>query len=342
MTVSITPPPITKPLDMEGKRIYNLGAPVDDNDAARKVDVAGGAVGIVPIGGVVPWLKTFGIYSGTNTSYSENKLIDSSANFITAGIKPGRTIKRVRIFDGSTYSTRSTSFVLVKTLILTVDSSVGFLINKAKNEIRGSGIYNALCYMKFYYTDGSNANSSTQSAYVSWEEKTYSNPYPSKNVWKIEVYLRSDSSSGDAYCRNNRVDIPEATATIISVDSGTMLTISHNIFLGLDYEYIIYPTSLPPQFVECNGQTLNDPESPYHGMTIPNLNGAGGETKYFLRGSTTSGTTGGSETHYHTVTIPAVGLSTGPSTCGASGTYTTNTLSHLPPFYEVVWVMRIK
>jgi hypothetical protein len=40
MSITITPPPITKPLDMEGKRIYNLGAPVADNDAARKVDIA--------------------------------------------------------------------------------------------------------------------------------------------------------------------------------------------------------------------------------------------------------------------------------------------------------------
>jgi hypothetical protein len=38
MSITITPPPITKPLDMEGKRIYNLGAPVADNDAARKID----------------------------------------------------------------------------------------------------------------------------------------------------------------------------------------------------------------------------------------------------------------------------------------------------------------
>ncbi len=42
---------------------------------------------------------------------------------------------------------------------------------------------------------------------------------------------------------------------------------------------------LPKGWVECNGQILDDPESPYHGQTIPNLNGEG----RFLRGSNTSG-----------------------------------------------------
>jgi hypothetical protein len=49
MSITITPPPITKPLDMEGKRIYNLGAPVDDNDAARKIDVAGAGVSVLTL-----------------------------------------------------------------------------------------------------------------------------------------------------------------------------------------------------------------------------------------------------------------------------------------------------
>ncbi|MGR0480422.1 MAG: hypothetical protein ACTFAL_03215 [Candidatus Electronema sp. V4] len=42
---------------------------------------------------------------------------------------------------------------------------------------------------------------------------------------------------------------------------------------------------LPKGWVECNGQILDDPESPYNGQAIPNLNGEG----RFLRGSNTSG-----------------------------------------------------
>lgn len=49
---------------------------------------------------------------------------------------------------------------------------------------------------------------------------------------------------------------------------------------------------LPPSFVECNGQVLNDPESPLDGTTIPDYNNAG----RFPRGGTTSDVTGGSDT----------------------------------------------
>ncbi|MEK6616102.1 MAG: hypothetical protein AABZ32_08340 [Bacteroidota bacterium] len=44
--------------------------------------------------------------------------------------------------------------------------------------------------------------------------------------------------------------------------------------------------ALPNGWVECNGQTLSDADSPYNGQVIPNLNG----DARFLRGSSTSGT----------------------------------------------------
>ncbi len=49
--------------------------------------------------------------------------------------------------------------------------------------------------------------------------------------------------------------------------------------------------SLDPNFVECNGQVLNDNKSPLHGKTIPNLNNpaASGLQGRYLRGSTSSG-----------------------------------------------------
>lgn len=46
---------------------------------------------------------------------------------------------------------------------------------------------------------------------------------------------------------------------------------------------------LPPGWVACNGQPLVDPDSILNGATIPNLNGAGGELKRFLRGAEKSG-----------------------------------------------------
>jgi hypothetical protein len=63
--------------------------------------------------------------------------------------------------------------------------------------------------------------------------------------------------------------------------------------------------ALPWGWVECNGQVLADPESPYNGQTMPSLNATG----KFLRGSSVSGTmqtedVGG---HTHTGTTAANG-----------------------------------
>lgn len=56
--------------------------------------------------------------------------------------------------------------------------------------------------------------------------------------------------------------------------------------------------ALPSGWVECNGQTLNDPESLLDGRVIPNINGQG----YFIRGNATSGTIQTSQnlSHSHT------------------------------------------
>lgn len=98
--------------------------------------------------------------------------------------------------------------------------------------------------------------------------------------------------------------------------------------------------SLPAGWVECNGQSISDAQSPYNGITIPSLN----STNRFLRGATTSGTTGGAATHTHTIPGPNYyGNSygnTGPRQPLAGST--TDPGSSLPPYYDVVWIMRIK
>ena len=63
--------------------------------------------------------------------------------------------------------------------------------------------------------------------------------------------------------------------------------------------------NLPWGWAQCNGQVLNDPESPYDGQTLPDLNSSG----RFLRGATTSGTMQSSEigSHQHTGTTSSDG-----------------------------------
>ena len=71
--------------------------------------------------------------------------------------------------------------------------------------------------------------------------------------------------------------------------------------------------ALPGRFVECNGQTLSDADSPYNGQTIPDLNG----NARFLRGSGTSGTNQAEATK-----APSTAFTTGNQS--ASHTHTTN------------------
>lgn len=113
--------------------------------------------------------------------------------------------------------------------------------------------------------------------------------------------------------------------------------------------------NLAEGWVECNGQVLSDGLSSLNGITIPDLNG----DNRFLRGNSTSGGVGGDEAmaHTHGINIQsaaAVGGSTVQS--GADDIRELNQHTHevngtsngasneenRPPFYDVVWVMRVR
>jgi hypothetical protein len=101
--------------------------------------------------------------------------------------------------------------------------------------------------------------------------------------------------------------------------------------------------ALPAGWVECNGQTLSDADSVYNGQVIPNLNSA----NRFLRGNTTSGSTGGAETHSHQTggnRAQVTSLATTGGFQNDTGNYTKGMVStnHLPPYMTVVWIMRVK
>jgi hypothetical protein len=110
------------------------------------------------------------------------------------------------------------------------------------------------------------------------------------------------------------------------------------------------PQALPEQFVECNGQIVTDTASPFFGLTLPNLNGE----NRFLRGNATSGGTGGVDTHAHAVSTPTqvpsatttAGSGAAVSVPTAAHTHNTNfstqTADGKPPYYNVVWIIRIK
>ena len=79
--------------------------------------------------------------------------------------------------------------------------------------------------------------------------------------------------------------------------------------------------SLPTGWAECDGTN-----------GTPNL------SNRFLRGTTLqTGSTGGSDTHAHGFNLNSDGAQHGT----ASATGSTNAANHLPPYVEVVWIIKI-
>ncbi|MCX7909083.1 MAG: phage tail protein, partial [Ignavibacteria bacterium] len=132
--------------------------------------------------------------------------------------------------------------------------------------------------------------------------------------------------------------------------------------------------TLPYGWVECNGQTLNDPASPYHNQVIPNLNGdpnganspgLSEKASMFLRGGTTSGVgqNDAFQGHRHSVNTdgaikysyqyntydlqggnyaPNANITIGdPISDGTNGTPRTANETR-PKNMSVVWIMRVK
>jgi hypothetical protein len=121
------------------------------------------------------------------------------------------------------------------------------------------------------------------------------------------------------------------------------------------------PSTLPAGWFECNGQAVT---ATYLTAT-PDLNGTTDTDRRFLRGSTTSGSTGGSSIHSHIVASGQLNISTlsyahwsganagnlitGDGTIlsgGGSGVLSieiqANALgaSALPPYYDVVYIIK--
>jgi hypothetical protein len=101
------------------------------------------------------------------------------------------------------------------------------------------------------------------------------------------------------------------------------------------------PTYIDSNYwAECNGQILTNASSPLNGWTLPDLNGALSGTNRFLMGGVTSGTMGGTSNHTHVYNASQTVASGGDFTVVESTTMSTT--AHLPPYYQVVWVMRIR
>jgi hypothetical protein len=101
--------------------------------------------------------------------------------------------------------------------------------------------------------------------------------------------------------------------------------------------------ALPEEFALCDGSVVADADSPLNGQTLPDLN----STNTFLRGNATSGGTGGAATHIHEygVTDGASALPDGGGSVfgwSVGDPQGTDPADTIPPYMDVVWIIRIK
>jgi len=90
-------------------------------------------------------------------------------------------------------------------------------------------------------------------------------------------------------------DVRETPAGTSSSTSSTSILAPIGTILAWLKSYANTPQELPTGWMEADGSAISDADSVYNGQNAPDLNG--GE---FLRGFTTSGGTGGSDTMAHT------------------------------------------
>lgn len=93
--------------------------------------------------------------------------------------------------------------------------------------------------------------------------------------------------------------------------------------------------ALPPNFVECNGQLLTDPESLLDGQLMPDLNTG---IERFIRGNLVSGLTGGIATF---ATASADNAGVGPTFNAVTTDYSPGAVP-IPPYQTAVFVIRVK
>jgi hypothetical protein len=93
--------------------------------------------------------------------------------------------------------------------------------------------------------------------------------------------------------------------------------------------------ALPSNFVECNGQLLNDAESPLDGQLMPDINTG---AQRFIRGGASSGATGGIDSF---ATALADNAGVGPAQNFVTVDFSPGA-EPFPPYVTAVYVIRVK
>ena len=135
-------------------------------------------------------------------------------------------------------------------------------------------------------------NHVAQTEHLSGEVDRLDGAIQSNSEGTVAVGERVDELSGRHVAETERLSrlVEELQLGIVPIGS---IIAWHKSLAGVP--------ALPDGWVECNGQTLNDTNSPVNGQTIPNLNGE----ERFLGGGNSSGTIQDSanKSHLHGVTL---------------------------------------
>jgi len=275
------------------------------------------SAGSVPIGTVLPWLKNYSILkTGTTTSITANKLIDSTATFTSSYLN--RNVAPTGFVEVDSQGTGSNSYVELKTITFYSAETNGFYVTQLTAVFDGNGTggtnYRRYFRVHLYFTDGTDEYTNELSSTNGGTDNplTFTVTTKTKKCWKI-IYEAHCTNQSLTYTDYGGTFNGESYCSVSAVDSTTQLALDDNLFqfsfVSGSFSYKILKTPpLGENYVECNGQVLDDEDSIYDGDTIPNLNNSN-----YLKGSTISGTAG---------------------TFGSTGTsYST---------YSVVFVMRVK
>jgi len=137
-------------------------------------------------------------------------------------------------------------------------------------------------------------------------------------------------------------DVVTATKITLKADLNSNSATVDIFPLGTE-NYTIYATpELPDNWLECDGQTVSDADSPFNGVAIPTMNGTTDATKAYIRG-VSGGTTDlviTAPLHSHTFNDNANYAAGGGG--GSSGPRTTSADYSIAPYLEMVWIIRIK
>ena len=306
------------------------------------------------------WATPFNIYTFidfgpvvTSLTANANQFICSSGLFTSWGITSGDAVEIMKFYDPNTYGTSANGYTLTNTWTINPSATDGLLFTRLWNYLRITSTgYTAWARYRFYYIDGTNAYSSENaSSATGWTQFYYTNPYPGKNVWKIELEQQQNSGphQSNIYATTiERADMIQSKAgsvsTITAVDSQTQITVDRYLFGSVYVEInIVHKTNTVRfNYAECNGDLLSDPDSVYNGAKLPNINGSTDMTKLFLRGSTSGSGATSVPTHTHDVTLSVSGNAVGSDSVAVATTYTTTASMAIPPYYEVVFIIRVK